>query len=242
MTASKDTTALADRPWPQMASDAVHEAAPALGWYTDAILFHENWADPRLARRDRSILTVSVLITRGYWPQLVSHLKRALANGVTAAELVEIATHLTFYGGWPCGMSAVATIRDVFADQGIGWDQVAGQMKDDLPSCAPHEGEPSDLARSLGFSPTLAAFTDRVILDDLWQRATLAPRDRSLATIAALVAGGDTGQIAFHVQRGLDNGLTETEIAEAMTHLAFYAGWPKAISAVRAIEGARTRG
>ena len=69
-------------------------------------------------------------------------------------------------------------------------------------------------------------------INDLWRRSDLTPRDRSLATIAALAAGGDADQLAFHVARGVENGLSRAQIAEAMTHLAFYAGWPKAMAAV----------
>jgi 4-carboxymuconolactone decarboxylase len=68
----------------------------------------------------------------------------------------------------------------------------------------------------------------------VWERSDLAPRDRSLVTITALVAGGNTEQLPFHLRLGKENGLTEAEIVEAITHLAFYAGWPKAMSAIGA--------
>ena len=67
----------------------------------------------------------------------------------------------------------------------------------------------------------------------MWARPELSPRDRSLVTVAALVAGGNTEQLAGHLNRALENGVTETELAEVITHLAFYAGWPRAMSAVR---------
>ncbi|WP_323032489.1 carboxymuconolactone decarboxylase family protein [Paracoccus sp. (in: a-proteobacteria)] len=223
---------------PRMASAEIHEAAPALGWYTDQILFGQNWVDPALSPRDRSLLTCSTLISRSYFAQLVNHSKRAIANGMTPAELIELATHLTFYAGWPCGMSAVATLRDVFASQGIAWAEVAEQTVDDLPICFTSGGLVPDLAAQLAGAETLADYTGRVILNDLWQRWTLKPRDRSLATIAALVAGGDTGQLPFHVQRGLDNGLTAAELTAALTHLAFYAGWPKAMAALPVVQAA----
>ena len=81
-------------------------------------------------------------------------------------------------------------------------------------------------------APKFAQLTDEVVFADLWRRTDLSPRDRSLVTVAALAAGGDGDQLAFHIRRGLDNGLTQAEIAEAFTHLAFYAGWPKALSAI----------
>ena len=83
------------------------------------------------------------------------------------------------------------------------------------------------------FAPKLAELTDDVLFGDVWARPELSPRDRSLVTVAALVAGGNTEQLAGHLNRALENGVTETELAEVITHLAFYAGWPRAMSAVR---------
>jgi 4-carboxymuconolactone decarboxylase len=81
-------------------------------------------------------------------------------------------------------------------------------------------------------APKLAALTDDVLFDDVWNRPELSPRDRSLITVAALIRGGDAAQLRFHAGRALKNGVTETELIETATHLAFYAGWPKAITAI----------
>ena len=78
----------------------------------------------------------------------------------------------------------------------------------------------------------LADLTDDVLFADVWQRPGLSPRDRSLITVAALVALGRDAQLTGHLRRAMDNGLTRDELAEAVTHLAFYAGWPAAMSAV----------
>lgn len=83
------------------------------------------------------------------------------------------------------------------------------------------------------FAPKLAELTDEVLFGDVWERAELSKRDRSLVTIAALIANGNTEQLAGHLSRAKDNGLSETEIAEVIIHLAFYAGWPRAMSAIR---------
>ena len=80
-------------------------------------------------------------------------------------------------------------------------------------------------------APKLADLTDDVLFADVWQRPDLSPRDRSLITVAALVALGRDAQLTGHLRRALDNGLTSDELAEAITHLAFYAGWPAAMSA-----------
>lgn len=87
-----------------------------------------------------------------------------------------------------------------------------------------------DLVRE--HAPKLAELTDDVLFADVWERPGLSPRDRSLITVAALVALGRDAQLTGHLHRALDNGLTRDQLAEAVTHLAFYAGWPAAMSAV----------
>jgi 4-carboxymuconolactone decarboxylase len=83
------------------------------------------------------------------------------------------------------------------------------------------------------FSPKLVSLTDDVLFGDIWARPELSPRDRSLITVAALITGGSTEQLPGHLERARQNGVTETELKEVIIHLAFYAGWPKAMSAVQ---------
>ena len=87
-----------------------------------------------------------------------------------------------------------------------------------------------DLVRE--HAPKLADLTDDVLFADVWERPELSPRDRSLITVAALVALGRDAQLTGHLRRALDNGLTRDQLSEVITHLAFYAGWPAAMSAV----------
>lgn len=97
--------------------------------------------------------------------------------------------------------------------------------------------EPSGAERTFGdFAPALVRFTDDVLFGEAWARPQLSPRDRSLVTVAALTTGGNTEQLTFHLQFAKDNGVTEEELIEAITHLAFYAGWPKAMSAMAVAE------
>ncbi len=93
--------------------------------------------------------------------------------------------------------------------------------------------EPSRAQQLMGdFAPKLAELTDEVLFGDIWERAGLSPRDRSLITVAALIASGNTEQLSGHLKRARENGISEAELSEIMTHLAFYAGWPRAISAI----------
>ena len=95
-------------------------------------------------------------------------------------------------------------------------------MADDQPMRAPW----SDIA------PHLTQITDTVLFDDVWQRPGLSPRDRSLVTVASLVTGYRQNELPFHLKKALENGVTRDELIEAITHLAFYAGWPTASTAI----------
>jgi 4-carboxymuconolactone decarboxylase len=75
-------------------------------------------------------------------------------------------------------------------------------------------------------------YTSNLLFRDLWRRPALAPRDRSLVTISALIANSHTGALSFHLNRAMDNGLTKSEASEVLTHLAFYAGWPNVFAAL----------
>ena len=93
--------------------------------------------------------------------------------------------------------------------------------------------EPSGAQKMFGdFAPGLAHFTDDLLFGQVWKRPQLSPKERSLITVAALTAGGNAEQLTYHLQLAKDNGATEEELIEAITHLAFYAGWPKAMSAM----------
>ena len=93
--------------------------------------------------------------------------------------------------------------------------------------------EPSGAAKQFGgFASGLVGFTDDVLFGQVWTRPELSPRDRSLITVAALTAAGNTEQLTSHLGLARKNGVTETELIEAITHLAFYAGWPRAMSAM----------
>jgi 4-carboxymuconolactone decarboxylase len=93
--------------------------------------------------------------------------------------------------------------------------------------------EPTNARKAFGdIAPKLAEITDKVLLGDVWIDDTLSPRDRSLVTITTLVALYRHNELGFHLGKGLENGLTRDEIIAAITHTAFYAGWPTAMTAV----------
>ena len=92
---------------------------------------------------------------------------------------------------------------------------------------------PSNARKNFGdVVPALADYTDKVLFGDLWERPNLSPRDRSLVTIACLISMYRHNELPFHLKKGIENGLTRDEIAETITHLAFYGGWPVANTAI----------
>jgi 4-carboxymuconolactone decarboxylase len=209
--------------------------APGLATLTDDVLYGDVWRRPELSPRDRSLVTISVLIATGKPAQLAGNLGRALDNGVQPSEASGVLAHLAIYSGWPTAVSALQVYDQVYAERKV--DTIALRATGRRPSSSA-----SDAARAkavideLGaVAPKFAELTNDVVFGDLWRRTDLTPRNRSLVTIAALAAMGDDGELGMYVQRGLQSGLTETQIAEALTHLGFYAGWPKAAKALRVV-------
>jgi 4-carboxymuconolactone decarboxylase len=209
--------------------------APGLATLTDDVLFGDVWRRPELSPRDRSLVTISVLIATGKPAQLAGHLGRALTNGVQPSEASGLLAHLAIYSGWPSAVSALEVYEQVYTARKV--DTAA------LRTVTPRLLAPSSdgaRARALndelgGVAPKFVQLTSDVVFDDLWRRSDLTLRDRSLVTIAALAAMGDDDQLDGYVRRGLESGLTRSQITEALTHLGFYAGWPKATKAMTAV-------
>jgi len=94
--------------------------------------------------------------------------------------------------------------------------------------------EPTAARQSFGdIAPTLAEITDKVLFGDIWERPGLSLRDRSLVTITSLISLYRTNELPFHLKKALEHGVTRDEIIETITHLAFYAGWPPAMTALQ---------
>jgi 4-carboxymuconolactone decarboxylase len=211
----------------------VGKVAPALEKYAQGPLL-DLWTRPGLTPRDRSIITVAALIARNQTIEMPDYFNRALDNGVQPRELAEIITHLAFYSGWGNARSAVAVARDVFAQRAIGADQLPRATPALLPLDRAVEADrAARVEQQFGkVAPGIVQYTTDLLFRDLWLRPDLAPRDRSLVTVSALIASGQVAQIPYHLNRAMDNGLTEAQAGEVITHLAFYVGWPNAFSAL----------
>jgi 4-carboxymuconolactone decarboxylase len=214
---------------------SVPSVAPALEKYTQGPL-SDAWKRPELKGRDRSIVTLAALIARNDTLELPFYLRAALDNGVAPREISEIITHLAFYAGWPNAMAAAAVTKDVFAQRNVGADQLPAASVSLLPL---NEAAEADRAARVGgqfgsVAPGLVQYTTDVLFRDLRLRPDLAPRDRSLITVSALIASGQVAQMPYHLNRAMENGLTQPQAAEVLTHLAFYVGWPNVFSALPA--------
>ncbi|SHM65758.1 carboxymuconolactone decarboxylase family protein [Roseibium suaedae] len=213
---------------------AVGRVAPALDAYSKDDLFGSVWNGAELSMRDRALVTFAALMTRHETGNLGAHIALALDAGVTPAEISETITHLAFYTGWGNATAAAEAAAPVFEERGIA--------STDLPVADPELlplNEEAEAAREEFVSGTYGSVskgvvdnTRELLFRDLWLRPDLAPRDRSLVTVAALIAAGQPEQMTFHLNRAMDNGLTQTEAGAMLSHLAFYTGWPKVFSAL----------
>jgi 4-carboxymuconolactone decarboxylase len=223
---------------PMPKSEEVRAVAPVLENYAQKVVLGDLWKRPGLSSRDRSIVTLAALIARDQTIELPYYLNLALDSGVKPAEISEIITHLAFYTGWANAMDAIPAARDVFRSHNIGADQLPPASGRQL---ALDEAAEKQRATRVGeqfgqITPSLVQYTTDVLFRDLWLRPDLAPRDRSLVTVSALVATGQVAQITYHLNRAMDNGLTREEAGEVLGHLAFYAGWPNAFSAAPVVK------
>lgn len=214
--------------------DRIGQVAPALRNYTTEGLFGQVWSNDALTARDRSLVTVAVLITRNQNDELAAYIGRALEAGVTPAEISETITHLAFYAGWSNAMSAVDAAAEAFEAAGVAEDQLPAIEPELLP--LDQEAEDAREAQVSGnFSEVSQGVVDNTrefLFRDLWLRPDLAPRDRSLITVVALIASGGVPQMPFHLNRAMDNGLTAREVDGVLAHTAFYTGWPSVFTAL----------
>ena len=215
--------------------EELSRVAPALEAYTADDLFGRVWQDDALSMRDRSLVTVAALIARNQTDDLADYVGLALDSGVAPAEISETITHLAFYAGWQNAMAAADETADVFEERAI--------FADELPVVDPTDmlalDEDAEASRQSFVQETYGNVsqgvvdnTEELLFLDLWLRPALAPRDRSLVTVAALIASGHVEQITFHLNRAMDNGLSKDEASAMPSHLAFYSGWPNVFSAM----------
>lgn len=221
-----------------LTADDIRSVSPALATYTQAAIAEDLWKRPELSSRDRSLITVAALIARVQTIGMLHYFNIALNNGVTPAELSEVVTHLAFYSGWSNALSAVPILKQIFSERGVGADQLPEVTPQLLPLNEEAETQrATTVEQNFGpVAPGVVQYTTDLLFRDLWLRPALAPRDRSLITVSALIASGYVPQITYHLNRAMDTGLTQRQASEMLTHLAFYAGWPPVFSALPVVK------
>lgn len=216
-----------------IAPEESHAVSPRFATYTNELVYGDVWDRPGLSQRDKSMLTCAVLIALNRAPFLGFHARRALDNGLTARELSEIVTQLALYCGWPMASAAVTELAPIYAERGIKAEDVGPLDQPPLETNPEmEERRKAVLQDSIGVvSPALAKYSNEVLFGDLWLHPELAPRDRSMVTLAAIWAMGLEPLLDYQFARALDNGVTPEDISEALAFCAFYIGWPRAMAA-----------
>jgi len=202
-----------------------YAAAQYLGEIRNTVLYGDIWERPQLSSRDRSLITVAVTQALYATNELRLHIGRALDNGVTQSEIAELIAHVLWYSGFPTAVNAARVAAEVFAERGL---------PESPPESSPREPNPDDHLFP-GVFPATPYVTDLLDLlyAETWERPELSPRDRSLVTVAVGTALYASSEVRFHVGRALDNGVTQEEISELITHVTFYSGFPTGVNAAR---------
>ncbi|MEZ5488858.1 MAG: carboxymuconolactone decarboxylase family protein [Gammaproteobacteria bacterium] len=204
-----------------------YDAAPYLGEIRDATLYGDIWERPGLSARDRSMITVAVNQALYVTNELRLHMGRALDNGVTQAEIAEIIAHVLWYSGFPTGVNAARVAAEVFQERGLPMSP-PGASGRELP-----ENPTDEFPNAFPQTPYVRDMLNQLVYAETWQRDELSPRDRSLITVAVGTALYASSEVRHHVGRALDNGVTQDEISEVITHVTFYAGFPTGVNAAR---------
>lgn len=234
---------------PERVASSLGHRLGALGGFAFDVV-GEMWARPELSRRDRSLIVVSTLAAQARDEELELHTAVALRNGLSRTEIEEVVVTVAAYAGFPAAMAANRHV-DAALREAEGVEQLDERRPPVAKSDAERDRDAADvfagvagaerpgdpaadiaaLAKRLGDVGVLAY---RWAFGEVWARTELSRRDRSLAVIAILTALGTVDELAVHVPAGLRHGLSAAEVEAAITHLALYAGFPRAVEAMRA--------
>jgi len=204
-----------------------YDAAPYLGQIRNQVVYGDIWERPQLSPRDRSMITVAVNQALYATYELRLHMGRALDNGVTQAEISEIIAHVMWYAGFPTAVNAARVAGEVFEERGLPA----------VPPGASPRQPPADPAiefpGAYPHTPYLRDLLNQLVYAETWTRDELSPRDRSMITVAVGTALYASSEVRYHIGRALNNGVTQEEISEIITHVTFYSGFPTGVNAAR---------
>ena len=217
-------TAFAQQPPPP---PGAYDATPYLGEVRNNYVYGDIWERPGLSARDRSMITVAVNQALYATYELRLHMGRALDNGVTQTEISEIIAHVLWYAGFPTGVNAARVAAEVFEERGLPVTPPGASSRQ--PPVDPEAEFPGAFPQT----PYLRDMLNQLVYAETWKREELSPRDRSMITVAVGTALYASSEVRYHVGRALDNGVTQEEISEVITHVTFYSGFPTAVNAAR---------
>ncbi len=183
-----------------------YDAAPYLGEIRDSYVYADIWERPGLSPRDRSLITVAVTQALNAPAELQLHMGRGLDNGLTPAQIGEIIAQVQWFRQLPPEVDGLRIAAELFAARGLSSDSVGAAS---VPVAPPSALPPFPASPVLGL------------------------RDRSLITIALASTLYASTTLRAELPRALDNGVTQSELAEVITHIAFYGGFPSAVNASR---------
>ncbi|MCP5026303.1 MAG: carboxymuconolactone decarboxylase family protein [Actinomycetia bacterium] len=230
------------------AVDSMEEQWGPLGtWAADHVL-GDLWSRPQLSRRDRSLIVVTFLIVVGGDGELRSHAPGALNHGVTRSEIDEILVQCASCAGFPITLAARRVIDGLLGDNPAR--SAAAQLSDEER----REQAATVLGRMTGGRTSTDPATARAAIvenlggvgelafdwafGEVWSRDAFSPRDRSLVTLAILVALGAEKELKFHTRAALNHGLNRDEIEEVAVQATVYRGFPAGVAAIRTMREA----
>lgn len=211
----------------------------------------DMWNRPQLSRRDRSLLVISTLSAQGRDEELILHTQIGRRHGLSRVEIEEIVLHIAGYAGFPAAMAASRHI-DNGLRQFDGVDRLSDRAPAEPKSDADRDRDAAEVLSTLTGGRSsgdpvvdLERFEEQLggvgvvayrwAFGEIWSRAELSRRDRSIIVISILTTLGAEQELKFHTRAGRNHGLSQEEIEEIVTHLSLYAGIPRAVGAMRVV-------
>jgi 4-carboxymuconolactone decarboxylase len=229
---------------------AIEQRLGPVGSYVLDFVMGDIWSRPGLARRDRSLVVISILTTLNQLNQLRSHVRGGWHHGLTRAEIEEIMVQLAAYAGFPRAIDGMTVAREVLAElTGVA------KLEPSAPAARKEDAERGKDAREVigrimanqppgGIDIDMGDFAGtagRWAFGEIWSRTELSRRDRSLVVCATLVTQDKPTELEIHVQAALNHGLTVIELEELLYMVIGYVGFPTAVEGFRTLRKVQGR-
>ena len=245
-------TLIAGRVDPERAARSNINRNGALGQFTNDFVAGDVWWRPGLSRRDRSLIVLAMLAANARHRETRFHVQAGINHGLSREEIEEIMLHVALYAGWPVASESMGEITEVFREiDGVDRypKRAPAERKDDaqrrhdgaavahsiLGGRSPLDGEQALAMTSEQLGP-VGQLALEFAFGEVWARPQLSKRDRSLATVAVLVATAGWNELKGHIHGALNHGCTPEELTELMVQGTVYAGFPKAVEGMRTLK------